>query len=504
MANSKVSDLVETTTITDADEFWINDGGTSKRITYANLEDSIKDTTLGGLTPVQAVAFGVAFDGVTDDTTNLQAAIDSAASNGIGFVDLPEGTAQFTSLEIPAYVHLRGVGMKKTVLECTSTTADAITLKNQSGTPTNYFNGLSYLSVTSTSARTAGASGSGVVADNSDVDHVSFQITLNQVYVSGHPDDGIKVRAPENNNFNQVMSSSNGGKGFYFFNDNDRGLGNTYTNLRAMNNGSYAIHTYHLNGAVFISPEALVQEGTQAYSDELVYIQAGRRVVLINIDVERNNNPVAANIQDYGVKLIGDTHQIIGGVIDNCKVGVNFVAAVGCVVDNVQTGLTSTNISAEVADSVGYNLAGVDCVGNRISFYNNSDVATSPFKRMAAKYSDLGVATAFFDTGKYKCISGSNVQQVTIAASACDIDMDTGDTFRIETLDENITINDPTGDNLENGDSLKFIITQDSTGSRVVTLDSAFYPTTPTIKTGAGLTTILEFTYNGAVWHLNG
>ncbi len=71
MANSKVSDLTETTTITDADEFWINDGGTSKRITKANLEGDLA-IAASQLSDVTSTAAEInILDGVTSTATEL-------------------------------------------------------------------------------------------------------------------------------------------------------------------------------------------------------------------------------------------------------------------------------------------------------------------------------------------------------------------------------------------------------------------------------------------------
>ena len=48
MADSKLSALTEATAATTADELYVNDGGTSKKITFDNLQKSI--TAIGVLT----------------------------------------------------------------------------------------------------------------------------------------------------------------------------------------------------------------------------------------------------------------------------------------------------------------------------------------------------------------------------------------------------------------------------------------------------------------------
>lgn len=68
MADTKLSALTETQTLTDTDEFYINDGGTSKRITKQYLDDNI-DIALSQVNDVTASAAEVnLLDGSTANT----------------------------------------------------------------------------------------------------------------------------------------------------------------------------------------------------------------------------------------------------------------------------------------------------------------------------------------------------------------------------------------------------------------------------------------------------
>lgn len=74
--------------------------------------------------PYYATDFGVTFDGVTDDTVNLQKFIDALElSNKKG--EMPEGTALFTTLTIDAQITLAGAGAG-TILKTTLTSGNAI------------------------------------------------------------------------------------------------------------------------------------------------------------------------------------------------------------------------------------------------------------------------------------------------------------------------------------------------------------------------------------------
>ena len=74
---------------------------------------TITTTNYGLPLSVKDPLFGAKGDGVTDDTAAVQAALNYAASNSIGFVYLPTGTYIVSSqIVIPAQVYLLGDGKR--------------------------------------------------------------------------------------------------------------------------------------------------------------------------------------------------------------------------------------------------------------------------------------------------------------------------------------------------------------------------------------------------------
>lgn len=71
MADSKLSALTATTTLTDSDELYVNDGGVSKKITKGNFDDNI-DISLSQVNDVTATAAELnTLSGVTATATEL-------------------------------------------------------------------------------------------------------------------------------------------------------------------------------------------------------------------------------------------------------------------------------------------------------------------------------------------------------------------------------------------------------------------------------------------------
>jgi parallel beta-helix repeat protein len=74
-------------------------------------------------------AYSALFDGTTDDTTAIQAAMDAAATAGGGIVQLPEGTAIVETIVLGNHVALRGMGKYATILKLKDNT-DAPVIEN--------------------------------------------------------------------------------------------------------------------------------------------------------------------------------------------------------------------------------------------------------------------------------------------------------------------------------------------------------------------------------------
>lgn len=74
--------------------------------------------------------WGATGDGITDDTAAIQACIDSVSANGGGVIYFLAGTYKYTNLNVPSNITLKGSGYQVTILDCTSVTANGITLAN--------------------------------------------------------------------------------------------------------------------------------------------------------------------------------------------------------------------------------------------------------------------------------------------------------------------------------------------------------------------------------------
>lgn len=79
--------------------------------------------------PINAKWFGAKGNGVNDDTTSLQAAIDAAIANGCGVLIIPRGTYKLSSggLEVNGTITIRGQGKCGTILKMYSTNEPILT-----------------------------------------------------------------------------------------------------------------------------------------------------------------------------------------------------------------------------------------------------------------------------------------------------------------------------------------------------------------------------------------
>jgi hypothetical protein len=110
VADTKISALTAVATPAVADEFAVNQAGTSKKVTLGQiLNQRVYD----------AKAYGAVFDGSTNDAAAIQSAMDAAGAAGGGVVLLPAGTANLgtTSLEFKhSEVQVVGQGKNITIL----------------------------------------------------------------------------------------------------------------------------------------------------------------------------------------------------------------------------------------------------------------------------------------------------------------------------------------------------------------------------------------------------
>jgi hypothetical protein len=124
--------------------------------------------------------WGAIGDGVTDDTTAIQNAINAAEAAGFGIIFLPGGTFKVTSLTVESSgIMIMGAGVDVSVIKTSSTTADIITLGDGSTTYNNIT--IKDLTIDTSVVRTAGAAIelnkiNRVILDNIKTDSQIFSI----------------------------------------------------------------------------------------------------------------------------------------------------------------------------------------------------------------------------------------------------------------------------------------------------------------------------------------
>jgi hypothetical protein len=150
---------------------------------------------------VKASIYGAKGDGVTDDTTAIQAAITAAAAAGGGVVWFPAGTYIIsTALTVSTNgVSLVGVNRGASIISVNSASVHGITVSAQ------YLNIMDLAVTSATMSRTA---------DGIHLTSTSFQVVIERVNTSGHY-NGI-YNGGSANIFRQSVSGPNANHGFFF------------------------------------------------------------------------------------------------------------------------------------------------------------------------------------------------------------------------------------------------------------------------------------------------
>ncbi|MGW1546668.1 glycosyl hydrolase family 28-related protein [Streptomyces sp. NPDC002346] len=147
-------------------------------------------------------AYGAAGDGIRDDTASIQAAIDSVPDGGT--VYLPAGTYRLTGpLAVSSGITLLGAGSKASVLQQTSTTANALT-----GVDIDGF-AMRDLQL----AGPASGTGYGLIITRSTRDN-TYKINLDRCYIRDFGLDGIRLSNAIVSTFTDVICETNGRYGF--------------------------------------------------------------------------------------------------------------------------------------------------------------------------------------------------------------------------------------------------------------------------------------------------
>jgi hypothetical protein len=150
---------------------------------------------------------GVVGDGTVNDTTAIQAVIDACSAAGGGEVFFPESTYKITTtLTMRSNVALVGAGDGSTIINQTSTTANAITGSD-----------LQRVSIRDLCLSGPG-SGSGIGVNFDLVSNgATLYVTMQNVTVKLFGGDGIKIKIPIVSSFDRVVADTCGGWGFNFY-----------------------------------------------------------------------------------------------------------------------------------------------------------------------------------------------------------------------------------------------------------------------------------------------
>ena len=292
--------------------------------------------------------YGATGDGVTDDTTAIQAAIDAAAAGG-GEVYIPSSSLPYvvaTTLTIPSGVTVlgdagHGDGVR-TIIEGTMTTGNVFTLTARSAV-------LKHVRITADSGRQAG-SGHGVSCNiGSEKTTTTSRWHLEDIVCKLQPDDGFHIVSPELGLFENCTAEDCGRHGWLLDDGTDDGhtgsnlvgpFNNTFINCRAFTCGEYGWLLQHdaaENCAVntFTACQALGCDSTDTVGYQ--WRLAGASNVLINCDIE--DQQYATNgktTPSEGILLSGQNHVITGGHFSSLTRGIDVSSATNAMVENIR------------------------------------------------------------------------------------------------------------------------------------------------------------------------
>lgn len=277
--------------------------------------------------------YGAAGNGTTDDTTALQNAINGVSAAGGGTLFFPAGTFKISAaLTLPNGVSLLGVGQNVSVINQTSTTANAITYNPST---------LNYMSIENLSITGPGSgSGIGVLIEansgSTNVNSCSFQ----DVTISGFGSHGFELVTGVGCSLNTVNVSSVGGHGIFL----SGGTGNTLTNCFITGGASTQ------QGFQLTSVNYTTLNGCKAFSCGGGYtISGGSANAITGCGAD---TIVAANGQDgSGFKISGGTVHTIDSCYSNVNKAKAFYATgstVAATIESIQENAPGAGATASI------------------------------------------------------------------------------------------------------------------------------------------------------------
>ncbi len=269
-------------------------GATTQALLQAlkNKIDSVNP--VAGFFNVKDPTYGAKGDGATNDTVAIQSAITSATTNG-GIVYFPPGTYKHTGLTVPSNITLQGSGYLVTILDCTSTTANGITLDG-SARQVSIFDMKLHSSGASTGWAISGTGG------------VVGEFTIDRYMITGFK-NGIDIWQATNSTIGQGRLTGQGrtvagGRGIKL-GENSTNVSTTVTIGKAfLTNYEYLVHEVYCLSLLMVN--TIMQTAKRG-------LVTSKYTILIN--------PYWGAIDDYHIYADGDGVYVAGGYgLDPAKV----------------------------------------------------------------------------------------------------------------------------------------------------------------------------------------
>jgi len=284
-----------------------------------------------------ATMFGADPTGVADSTAAINGAI--TAANGAGLVYLPAGTYKLTSaLSIGSGVTLAGDGPAATILNQTSTTANAITIT-----------GTTVLNVSVRDLRLNGpnsGSGAGIAAAANAGANPVVQLVLRNLIVYQFGSHGLYLQNTIVSLLDNIQSVNNLGRGFYLFNGTSTTLLNCYANYNTSERGFY------LSSLLYSSLLSCAADGN-AIGYELYQCD---NVGLVNCGAEVTAAAGGLDGSSYKINACTSTSLRGGRALQNAAAGAYFTgSSVHCSLDGFTetvTGSPTASIKIDAGCSV--------------------------------------------------------------------------------------------------------------------------------------------------------
>jgi len=279
-----------------------------------HIETGVQDTDLSNyVTEISVKSFGAVGDGINDDTSAIQNALNSLQSVG-GTLFFPQGNYKITdTLRVYEGTTIQGSGIggrsgdyqddpskenAKPGTNIIQTTANKDGIAN--ATPTAYNIQLFDFILTGTGSGTGNGINFDWALGNQNSNGRLSHLTFKRLFITDFGANGMRLRTPILTTIEQVHSQRNGGNGFEVI---QNGFGNSFINTWATGN----VIGYHISGVMYNH-----FSGTAADYNNIGYsIEGCQSVTFSGIGAERQltraiNVINSNNINLFGIGVVGN------------------------------------------------------------------------------------------------------------------------------------------------------------------------------------------------------